>query len=733
MVSVFSWNMARSLDELRTEFVGAEIFGRFLEESYDVKDLLFYLHARSSVKRVLRLDPRNGWIPIGNGLPNRPLEEDRGVQSVGKAMPRTIDAQLAIRIVRDCVASKALQDRVFLERLDPWMKANSTVHIDIDSFLQMLTEEYHNSRADFAIPGDILDHVQEAKVSEFLGWIRFALGGDLQAVFNELDMDESGITTRSEFVTMVNRMGYRGDASEIWEIMDRSATGQIGRREFLALGGASLAEIEGSFSDEAGTGTNDEISDEDIADGDHGANGGATCDRPGLQRMAKTKTQRSKRAKSDYMPDFNLEPEVQREAESIAQRLEASLQANKLQGIRKQETYAWAAQIALRRHSMGPRGARAPRGSVRTQCSHGDQSGYVVSMEVMRKTWNDMYCRERVEAAHKPSPYASHDSLAKDVLEPRRRGGLLQSRLPSTMSESVAGPSADALMEAVHSALYQATRTVAHDAAHAVVVSTGLNARVRDLAAYLLEHLTPVADALLETLVHNDFGEWTRLLQIGELSDDPAAAVKRKLHFDHLRSSYQHALSHELTKDVLLRICNLVLSTEDMKAFARRIAEAAVPQFAARGIQSPAQDPTLGTLDGLYDDDDGIPDGYGPPDLCLRRSLAGSSDACDGIHHDFHETCADNYAVATNHRGISAEPRATQIQWDSEAGMRDIHSIGDGFEGQQDSWIESHPIADVWQEDEGRTSDESNTRLQCEPSIEEDREGVELGTLGDTF
>merc|ERR1719359_2625606 len=46
------WGMVSSVELLRGQHVGVDLFGKFVEESYDATDLLFFLFTRSAIDKV---------------------------------------------------------------------------------------------------------------------------------------------------------------------------------------------------------------------------------------------------------------------------------------------------------------------------------------------------------------------------------------------------------------------------------------------------------------------------------------------------------------------------------------------------------------------------------------------------------------------------------------------------------------------------------------------------------
>eukprot|EP00746_Dinoflagellata_sp_MGD_P065412 gnl/MRDRNA2_/MRDRNA2_27260_c0_seq1.p1 gnl/MRDRNA2_/MRDRNA2_27260_c0~~gnl/MRDRNA2_/MRDRNA2_27260_c0_seq1.p1 ORF type:complete len:694 (+),score=154.74 gnl/MRDRNA2_/MRDRNA2_27260_c0_seq1:103-2184(+) len=134
LVNQSCWDLAESVDQLRGENLAVELFGRFLDESYDVSDLLFFLFARSVVRREVTIH-----VP-------------RGKQAMGtRRVPFELDARQCVSITRIILGGEQpdLQDTV-LRRLDAEMlrlrASGPEPVLDVNTFLGISTAEYHKMR-----------------------------------------------------------------------------------------------------------------------------------------------------------------------------------------------------------------------------------------------------------------------------------------------------------------------------------------------------------------------------------------------------------------------------------------------------------------------------------------------------------------------------------------------------------------------------------------------------------
>lgn len=167
LVSNSCWGMVSSVELLRGPNPGIELFGKFLEESYDATDLLFFLFTRSAIDRVLLQDSKKEDDPekAGDDAPKAKVKGYSSKNPKSTLLPQDIklDAKQCVRVIKMAIDSKRqeLRDQV-LKRIDAAMVAR-TEHsskkaptLEPERLLAVATEEYHNSRGEIAdaVEGD---------------------------------------------------------------------------------------------------------------------------------------------------------------------------------------------------------------------------------------------------------------------------------------------------------------------------------------------------------------------------------------------------------------------------------------------------------------------------------------------------------------------------------------------------------------------------------------------------
>mmetsp|Transcript_36827 Transcript_36827/g.64885 ORF Transcript_36827/g.64885 Transcript_36827/m.64885 type:complete len:639 (+) Transcript_36827:78-1994(+) len=169
LVSNNCWGMVSSVELIRGQDVGIDLFGRFLEESYDTTDLLFFLFMRSSVEKVIAQSKKG---PAADSEEDMKKEEEkkevhgskRAQAKASRAQeakkthhegPKEIrlDAKQCILVVRQSIESKRqeLRDNI-LRKIDAAMAARTdsssrkSPTLEPERLMAIATEEYHNSR-----------------------------------------------------------------------------------------------------------------------------------------------------------------------------------------------------------------------------------------------------------------------------------------------------------------------------------------------------------------------------------------------------------------------------------------------------------------------------------------------------------------------------------------------------------------------------------------------------------
>jgi len=206
----FAWRVAFSVEKRRATSDTVELFARFLDGSFDDIDLLFFLQVRDAARNLFQA---RKWDTIGNGAPNSPLgrlnhlrptdinghrplptpeEAAGGMKREAPPIPikdeakHPVSARDAIRIVRDAVDPKQLQEMLLRGRVDAKMqeaKASSGKdELALHTVLFLLTEEYHAARGELGS----LPSLEASPVDQTLA----ATGDDVAGVLEEAVADE---------------------------------------------------------------------------------------------------------------------------------------------------------------------------------------------------------------------------------------------------------------------------------------------------------------------------------------------------------------------------------------------------------------------------------------------------------------------------------------------------------------------------------------------------------------
>jgi len=122
--------VAGSVHALRSQHRGVNLFGRFLDGSYDATDLDFCLRVRTAAQQLIN------------------TEVNRSARHLSRLQA---DARQAIQVVRDAVPRRELQASVFL-RLDGVMTASGAGVVEVEDILVVATEEFVAARGHFQDP-----------------------------------------------------------------------------------------------------------------------------------------------------------------------------------------------------------------------------------------------------------------------------------------------------------------------------------------------------------------------------------------------------------------------------------------------------------------------------------------------------------------------------------------------------------------------------------------------------
>lgn len=150
LVSTNCWGMTSSVELLRGQHTGIDLYGKFLEETYDATDLLFFLFTRSAIERVMSTGPEE------KEEEKHPMtKKSTKPKSFKTVQPAKMDAKQVVQVIKMAIDSRRqdLRDKV-IRRIEAIMGAPSqgstrraaSTMLEPDRLLTVATEEYHNSR-----------------------------------------------------------------------------------------------------------------------------------------------------------------------------------------------------------------------------------------------------------------------------------------------------------------------------------------------------------------------------------------------------------------------------------------------------------------------------------------------------------------------------------------------------------------------------------------------------------
>jgi len=171
LVSNNCWGMISSVELLRGQHVGVDLFGKFVEESYDATDLLFFLFTRSAIDKVAAQaakkteDGAEGEEGAEAEKPKAAAKPKMAPKNPKEKAAAKAEIRLTlnqvVQIVKMAIDSKRQQLREqVIKKLDLAMLARTegaarkAPTLEPERLLAIATEEYHNSRGLRGEPAD---------------------------------------------------------------------------------------------------------------------------------------------------------------------------------------------------------------------------------------------------------------------------------------------------------------------------------------------------------------------------------------------------------------------------------------------------------------------------------------------------------------------------------------------------------------------------------------------------
>jgi len=530
------WNVARSVETHRLQHEGVELFGRFLEESYDALDLLFYLHIRNSAKQVI--SPGGTWCrawraPVGQAFhPQHRSVRGGGAATTlpeaaqspaGCSIRTNLSVKQAMTVVKEVIDQDTLKATIFTCLKEAFEKGGQTdgeLSLDWDHFLMICTEEFHKARGTEGLPARLATaDAEDSIVAEFQKLVHRRWGMSVAEAFAEFDKNGSGVITHDKFVELVtDDLGYSGDVEDLWRLIDKPGAGFVGLQEWKAL----TVQLQREVGDDA-------TEDDEVP----------------------------------MLPagwDRNMSPEAQAavldESAEVAERLTASLMARGESDVKAEEVEVWALQVVLKK--------RGGKGRTKPSAKQAG-SNYNLSIEDLQQAWEGF----KLEKDRAKSPSAKDHAAPHLLPTPKglKAGLLAASGAPvEDWAELGENDGADVPIDDLETSVRQLLSSATEELVlQAIATNAGASEEIEDtmsswLKEALLEEFLPVTDALMESLVTGNLEAWLEHLAI-----TPPGSSQQQEHFEALRSDFQDALATDINQDVVRRVCQATVSAAELR------------------------------------------------------------------------------------------------------------------------------------------------------------------------
>jgi hypothetical protein len=153
LISNNCWGMVSSVELLRGQNVGVDLFGKFIDETYDATDLLFFLFTRSAIDKVINVSNTAGAASAEDEDQETTADNKKGTPTKAVAQEIRMNLNQVVQVVKMAIDSKRqdLREQV-IKKLDLAMAARTegaarkAPTLEPERLLAIATEEYHNSR-----------------------------------------------------------------------------------------------------------------------------------------------------------------------------------------------------------------------------------------------------------------------------------------------------------------------------------------------------------------------------------------------------------------------------------------------------------------------------------------------------------------------------------------------------------------------------------------------------------
>lgn len=243
MVGQVCWSVAKSVEQFRSQHQGIETFARFLEESYDAVDVLFYLEMRYAARQMTM--PRGNWSSwrktpqvfaphqrfLGNSMDTNGAASKTSCPS---SRPQ-LTLKQAVSAVREGIDPEAPE--ALKASISSRLKAEgSSGHLDWDQFLAICTQEYRKARCITVAPLE-KSSSKFRQVVQFARLIRQTWEMSVPDAFEKFEQEGSGVLSADSFKQIAtDELGLKASkVEEIWSLLDAEKKGYVEREEWELL------------------------------------------------------------------------------------------------------------------------------------------------------------------------------------------------------------------------------------------------------------------------------------------------------------------------------------------------------------------------------------------------------------------------------------------------------------------------------------------------------------------
>lgn len=548
LVGQCCWGIIGSVEALRRESIALEMFGRFLDDTYDHNDFAFFLLIRSAVMRVHRV--RDG---KGDKAPGA-RKDDKTAAS--KPTPATSAEKPPLQLsLRQCVAvlNSAIGKRkedlkaVIATRLDHELGEHPGQEtLDGDVLLYVAVEEFHLARdlPPPQSPEPTMPMLTDGKLAEqVIDAVLTSLekrGLDLRELFTELNVNETVPMSPEQMRVLLQEGGLGFSDAEYAALIsrvDREGRGEVTPEQMMRC----LHKVRRRYQRRA-------FNEAKVRTVESGEEGEADLI-----------------SASKFLP-----PNVLERADDLASSLRKSLAQMGESEVDHDSAFQWALQAVLHSREMA---AEAGNGVSPGESFFGENAIGDMPVEDMEKEWAAWIADskgppKRVTLLRQAWTEKDEDDEPNTPSEPRRQKLSLIQMPPEVFEQDIEGNVKALLEHSTDHLAQRASKTTSNDAS------------VRQILA---EQLAPTVDGMMEALVVDSYPRWLQLLGIPEPGNE-----QNRTYFEALRRAFIEVLSNDIDGPRVQRICEAVVDTPELQSIAfdrARIIDASTSWACARNVR----------------------------------------------------------------------------------------------------------------------------------------------------